>query len=199
MENHKLLLAEFIDVMFVQFEPTTERQRNHIFNRPVIRISPPAVGEKISAFGFCCHKIEYWEGGPAVFGDGYTSTGNVTDVYQEKRDDSRLNFPCFETDARFDGGMSGGPVFDSMGRLCGIISDSLKPAEDNPDGRYISHVSTLWPMLSIPVSHDRAGLPPDEVPRVLDLARDGLILCEGWERVRFSYDGNGDLSKLELW
>ena len=36
-----------------------------------------------------------------------------------------LPFPCYHVGARFDAGMSGGPVFDEYGSLCGLVCASL--------------------------------------------------------------------------
>jgi hypothetical protein len=191
--------SRLTDVMFVQIEPTNEEQLGYRFARPTIKISPPAIGERIAAFGFRCLKIEpVGDDGVFVCVDGFTSIGYVTDVLHVKKDDGFLSFPCFEVNARFDGGMSGGPVFDSTGRLCGIICSSLEPPAEDPNGEHISYVTTLWPMLSIPVTFNREGFPHDVSYPALELARGKFISCEGWEKVEINYDDRGDVSELKL-
>jgi hypothetical protein len=85
-----------------------------------------------------------------------------------------LPFPCFEVEARFDPGMSGGMVLDEQGALCGLICASLHT--DDPNAPPISYVASLWPMLKTVISVDRG----DRFPRgvsypVIDLAIDGLV------------------------
>ena len=61
-----------------------------------------------------------------------------------------LKFPCFETNARFDHGMSGGPVLDDQGHVCGIIGTGLSPEVEGVE--HYSHASTLWPVMGTMVS-----------------------------------------------
>lgn len=59
--------------------------------------------------------------------------GTIRQVYPFGRDAVMLAFPCFEIEARFDPGMSGGLVVDESGRLCGLIClrrFALADAED---------------------------------------------------------------------
>jgi hypothetical protein len=81
--------------------------------------------------------------------DATTTTGKVVEVHHERRDSVRLPFPCFQTNARFDGGMSGAPVFNEQGQVCGLICSTLTPTTINED--HASYVSSLWPMLAIPI------------------------------------------------
>jgi hypothetical protein len=94
------------------------------------------------------------------------------------RDKVMLPFPCFEIEARFDPGMSGGMVLDEAGRLCGLICASLQ--HDDPNAPPISYAASLWPMLKTVISANRDG---DRYPKgvsypVIDLAIDGVIGVE---------------------
>lgn len=53
------------------------------------------------------------------------------------------NFPHFQTNARFEPGMSWGPVFTENWSVCGVICSSVKGMTD--ETWYISYVSLLWP------------------------------------------------------
>lgn len=57
-----------------------------------------------------------------------TSIGIVTDVFPEKRDSSLLSFPSYDVEAHFIGGMSGGPIFNEAGELCGLICSGYDDA-----------------------------------------------------------------------
>jgi hypothetical protein len=68
--------------------------------------------------------------------------GEVTQLYPDGRDRVMLPFPVFETSARFDPGMSGGPVFSggSLG-VCGVVCSGL--TGDNADGQYTSFAAYI--------------------------------------------------------
>jgi hypothetical protein len=65
--------------------------------------------------------------------------GRVIDRYPNGRD-QRLPGPCLAIECAVPGGTSGGPVFDRLGYLIGLLSASY-------DGVAISFVSHLWPAL----------------------------------------------------
>ena len=148
------------------------------WNVPRFRSMPPPIGQKVIAFG-------YRESVPSVTplpDGGYhlelqdkptTSFGEVKRIYPERRDTVMLSFPCYEINARFDPGMSGGPVVDELGSVCGLVCSTLPASEDH---EAVSHVTTLWPMLRTFISADRGGKYPRDVTYpVIDLALDGLI------------------------
>lgn len=78
---------------------------------------------------------------------GSTSVGTVVEIHDERRDNFSITWPCFRVNARFDGGMSGGPVFNEAGELCGLVCACMPPGE--PGGDHVSYVTSLWPMLAI--------------------------------------------------
>lgn len=170
------------DIVFLHLASMNEEDSEaHTFNRVKIDINPLIEGDSISGFGYICPHIEYDEHGPIIDGDGYTTTGFVTKVYETHRDRGLVTFPAYEVDARIDGGMSGGPVFNNKGLLCGILSV----------GGFASHVAALWPMLAIPVSYSRANVPMGTSYPASELAKNGVINCLGWERVEPVYDKAG--------
>jgi hypothetical protein len=111
----------------------------------------PQVGEEIVGCGY--HgttrdiTAEQVEGGYRLDYAHKTAftIGRVVQVFPRSRDTGMLRFPCFQTDARFEPGMSGGPIFDGKGGVCGVICSSMPPTNEDP--RYISHGSLLWPAL----------------------------------------------------
>ncbi len=72
---------------------------------------------------------------------GQGNFGVINNVYNEYRDRIMLPCPCFEIGVSFGPGMSGGPVFNEQGEICGIVSSSI-------EGSSSSHAVTLWPSLS---------------------------------------------------
>ena len=146
---------------------------------PVVSAFAPPVGERVTAFGYRRNRARASEnsgGGRHIDIDGELmwSVGIVRGIYEWRRDDSMLPFPCYHVSARFDSEMSGGPVFDEYGSLCGLVctnfDDSLET--DEP----ISFVATLWPLFALMIDGDRG----DDYPRgvrypAIELARDGQI------------------------
>lgn len=121
-----------------------------------LRLSPgyPKIGENILGFGYYKSKASF--ANKIIRGlrvvdysqeTAFTS-GKVTEVFHPYRDKYLLNFPCFQTTARFDSGMSGGPIFNgTTGGVCGVICDSFGEADDK--GEYTSYGSLIWPSLAI--------------------------------------------------
>lgn len=97
-------------------------------------------------------------------------------MYPLKRDSARLPFPCFHTNARFDHGMSGGPIINERGDVRGVVCSSFPLVEDNPE--YISYGSLIWPALgtSIEVAMSEGARP--EMLLVYDLIERGFVLTD---------------------
>lgn len=143
-----------------------------------IEALPPTVGERVAGMGY------HTQAASLSLGDGdgnylevngvpQATTGVVQEIFECRRDSGLYNFPCYQVNARFDSGMSGGPVFNQNGRLVGVICGSL-PAEDG--GEATSYIATLWPMLRILISAKTKAHPsPKELYPAIDLALEGLL------------------------
>jgi hypothetical protein len=164
-------------------------QRDQEWKAPVITFDPPPIGAEVKAFGLHTVRFE----GSRVGDDGKLqhlqlnfersiSAGLVKRHYWEGRDRGLYSFPCFEVDARFEHGMSGGLVINDDSQVCGIVCGSLPAAEAHQE--HISYVTMLWPMMAIPID---ARLVPGGVQstqhRLRDLAARGIFTPKGWERV----------------
>jgi hypothetical protein len=53
------------------------------------------------------------------------SFGRVMEIFEKMRDRVMLPFPCIQTDVPIYGGNSGGPLFDSRGRICAVHCTSF--------------------------------------------------------------------------
>lgn len=120
----------------------------------IIDIAPPPLGSRIVGSGHCgsSGSIRFDEHGTRhieVNTKNVATVGEVRKIFPRQRDSVMLNFPCFRVNARFDGGMSGGPIFTDNGRVCGIICSSM-PAE-TPDAEHSSYAATLWPLMGMPI------------------------------------------------
>ena len=92
--------------------------------------------------------------------------------------------------------MSGGPIFNDKGFLCGIICSNLPPIKDGEE--HVSYVTCLWPLMAITIDIDRYGYPKGVKYPILELAKDGFIAAEGWEKISLITDENGDIVKIRL-
>lgn len=150
---------------------------------PSVRLSPsiPILGENILGFGYYGSMTETSTGQENIVNIKHSqetafTRGKVIEVFPQARDASMLNFPCFHTDARFEGGMSGGPIFNELGFVVGVICSSMPPVEEDP--RYISFGSLIWATMGIEI--DIAVSPATETEKVLiyDLVQKGFITTD---------------------
>jgi V8-like Glu-specific endopeptidase len=164
---------------------------------PVVDLAPPTVGETVIACGFTDSSAEETtlNGSPAfIWKDKPTvSRGVVTAVWPQKRDDGFLTFPCFEFDGRVDPGMSGGPIFNEDGRLCGVVASG----EGNDVDGYRSAGALLWAAMAIDLDGADLGEPAGKYP-LLRMAIEGKISAVGLERVRRELREDGGIRNLVL-
>jgi Trypsin-like peptidase domain len=147
--------------------------------QPQINPFPPDIGERVAAFGYRKSVLQVSKnaaGGNHIDlnDEPMVSVGVVKKLYEMSRDSSVLPFPCYQVSARFDRGMSGGPVFDETGCLCGIVCSNFEGSHvcDEP----VSHVTTLWPLFRLILSADRGDAYPRGVRYpAIELARGGQI------------------------
>jgi hypothetical protein len=156
----------------------------------------PKVGDPITAFGY--HGLSEplradTEGNRELPYNlkGSFSGGTILDVHELKRDSGMLPFPCFRTSARFDGGMSGGPVVNSKGSVCGVICAG---SGRSSDGTYSSYASLLWIAMGSTINiapHEGA---PVESRTLMDLVSSGFIKTDGTEnQITVTRSGNGQI------
>jgi Trypsin-like peptidase domain len=166
--------------LHVASEPSTSATNLKVgWMHPRVRAFPPAVGETVAAMGYRKSSIDVSKndnGGlhHELNDELIASVGIVREVFATHRDRGQLSFPCYQVSARFDAGMSGGPVFDESGALCGLICSNVEGS--HIDGEPISYVTTLWPMFLTVIQANRGDAYPlgDSYP-VFELARDGFI------------------------
>jgi V8-like Glu-specific endopeptidase len=177
--------SPFTDVAFLRLTPWSEEARRHQWRTAKMNLLPPKVGTRVSGFGYHSSAISHtqledrieveWKDSPT------TTIGEVIEIHERRRDESMLNFPCFRINAKTVGGMSGGPIFNEQGQLCGIICSGL--TEGDGDTEHISYVASLWPSMGTEIDMERKGFPTGIRYPVLELAEHGYIKAENWERI----------------
>jgi Trypsin-like peptidase domain len=176
----KAVFSRFTDVAFLHLTHPIGAVPGFVWRGVKIGLAPPSIGSRIVGFGYYDPKITVteregerleveWHDSPV------TTVGEVLEIYSQKRDSAMLTFPCYRTSARFEHGMSGGPVFNDQGELCGLICSGGETEAD-----YYSHVVTLWPSMATVLDLDREGFPKGQSypAPVADLSR--LRTGRGW-------------------
>lgn len=187
----KLWGCKFTDIAVLRLSPTVEEQRHHQWRLPKLQMTPPKIGEKIFAFGYSRPDANNNTNGMTLTVDGRTAIGDVIEVHHLQRD-QRLNFPCFQTNARFDGGMSGGPVFNESGYLCGLVCSNLPPIESNED--HVSYVTSIWPLMGLKIDMNRKNSPIDITYPMYELAKDEFMTVIDLDKISLLSDGKTALT-----
>jgi hypothetical protein len=148
------------------------------WRQPRVNPFPPDIGNTVAAFGYRESTIKISQNDQGgrhieINDEPITSVGTVRAIHEFRRD-MLLPFPCYQVSARFDGGMSGGPVFEETGALCGIVCSNI--AGSHIDGEPVSYVTSLWPLFRLGMNFDRGDRWPKGAPYFgIDLARADLI------------------------
>ena len=151
----------------------------HGWSAPRVNAFAPQVDERVAAFGYRRGRASASRNPAGGFhididDEFMSSVGIVREIHEWRRDQVMLPFPCYQVGARFDAGMSGGPVFDEYGSLCGLVCDSIEGSHQS--GEAISFVTTLWPLFTLLIDADRGhNYPRGLVYPAIELARDGQI------------------------
>lgn len=119
----------------------------------------------------------------------HITIGGVTDVYPDGKDTFQdldgnitgdLPTVCYQTTARIDFAMSGGPVLDPSGSVCGVIAAGFdRSVPEEPDTSYVSATPYIF-MLN--VAYDK-----DNQVSIYDLAKRGVVPTDkSFERLRMT-------------
>ena len=174
----KIALCPYSDLALMSVVPVNELAKAQPeLVAPPLRVLPPAKGEKIAAFGYASTSTISEEGLQLKFGlNPSTSEGIVTEVYPLSRDSALLSFPSFEVKTHFIGGMSGGPIFNEAGEICGLVCSGY---DDAP----VAYGVVLWPMTGIRIDHSVPRVVSEGPYTILELARADIMRVIGWEYV----------------
>lgn len=126
----------------------------------------------------------------------HASSGEVLQLYEHGREtfkDLEGNFTgklptvCFETSARFDSGMSGGPVLDPTSSVCGVISTGFEQDDlDESDSTSFASATPYLFMLKVPYDVYMTGkqLGGRKI-MVYEMVERGLVACdESFEKLK---------------
>jgi hypothetical protein len=181
-----------LDIAVLALGVPEDWPNDHLWKVPKISLLPPKIGEPIFGFGFANSSVSQDPSSsiPTVDLHPRTTTGSVVEVHHELRDTARLPFPSFRTNARFDPGMSGGPIFNGRsGDVCGVICSSLPATTDEED--HISYASTLWPIIATLVDTTGTSVSGGTPYPLRRLFENGTLYTEDLANVQLITDTNG--------
>jgi S1-C subfamily serine protease len=145
---------------------------------PQFILSPgiPKEGERIIAFGYPYNKVEANSDLIKYFHKNAYARGHIIKVHEKQHDFGKFNFPCFRTEARFDHGMSGGPIFNENGKVCGVVCSGLAPSEEGQE--YFSIGSLMGIALTIELDLAFNGDTNTEDLTLYDLVERGFVATD---------------------
>jgi len=188
----KIWYPPALDIAFVQVHVPQKVDGSGALQIPIVRLTAqvPRIGEHVLGVGY--YRMDGRLSDKTTTGHDMSfaqetalSDGVVSEVHGEYRDLSMLNFPCFRTDCRFDGGMSGGPVLNQRGCVCGVICSSL--GGDESTG-YTSYASLMWPAFAGALELSLDGAPARWVTLYEMACRNFVNMDESISRLRLEGD-----------
>jgi hypothetical protein len=192
----KVAVCPYSDLALISVVPVDDLAKAQSTLGPLrMNVLPPMKGEKIAAFGYASTSVVAEIGQRVTFQlNPSTSRGAVTEVFPEKRDSCLLSFPSFEVQGHFIGGMSGGPIFNEAGDLCGLICSGYDDAS-------VAYGVVLWPMVGIRIDHRIPDVISPPPYTLLELARAGLMDVCDWHDVEANvepYEDRDGTKKIRL-
>ncbi len=137
------------DLCILSLERMSGLPKDLTIRQAAISRRVPKIGEQVMMAGF--RAPEAAPAGPdatTIEGGVYVSVGLVSATYPNGRDSVMIPWPCIELNVGATGGMSGGPAFDSDGRLVGVVCASVGEGAGGT-----SYVAIVEPILETAFPH----------------------------------------------
>lgn len=131
-----------------------------------LQVALPLVGERLWAFGYR-HQLII-DGAASI--TPFVSSGLVTEAFPHGRGE-RMPSPCLEVQMDTLGGMSGGPVVNSDGKLVGIVSSSI---DGGP-----SFITLIWDALRFDIKGTIPLLKRHDDTNLIQAMHLGLVKISG--------------------
>jgi S1-C subfamily serine protease len=167
----------FLDIALMLVELPRHNETNELLPLGMLALSPgiPDIGNSCIGMGYSSVEWKVHQANLPEISHSYHATRGTIEENHFPGRDQRLNFPCFLTNARFDLGMSGGPIVSATGQVCGVICSGTEMAD--PAIPMISYGSLIGPALAIPIKMKGS----DGVTKsffLWDLVRGGAVFCD---------------------
>ena len=182
----KLYFTDDLDLALMQLNLPIARVTGEPLCMPALRLGTriPRVGEQCAGIGY--HAMD-WQRGTGIHAHHVeqkyaASQGRVCEVHLDRRDDFLVKFPCFQTDCKFVGGMSGGPVIESRnGTVVGVICSGFDGPEEEPPISYVS-LAGMSLLLTLEATDEESGVIKKKF--LCDLVKGGAVATDGQFIVR---------------
>ncbi len=134
--------------------------------------SPPAIGSPIVSFGYPdSSRVFVREETSQIIGSLYQ--GTLQEVSDRPRDTVMVKYPYFRGDFEAKPSLSGAPVFDTMGRVFGVVTTSFREA----DGSYrISYMSRIVDLLGLRVPMPSGENLEEEELTIQQMVQRGIVI-----------------------
>jgi hypothetical protein len=170
---------------------------------PVISFAPPRIGETVRCVGYCDSRVP--EGGLSLaemiagslnpydcFSHRLVAIeGRVKHIFLRGLSSGFATGPCFTIDVEVPHGLSGGPIFNSSGAICGAIYTGASMFFGAPTtvGALFYPIFLLRLSFGISMAHGRFNLTATDRP-LADLVSTNMIRTDGAEeeQLHFSSD-----------
>ncbi len=173
----KIFFSPVTDIAFLSLEPYNQEAWEYKWKSLGLDLIPPKIGERIFAFGYSNVEIKKpqknhfeWRAIPM------TSVGEVKEIINKTMG---LNYPSILTNAPWKNQMSGGPVFNEKGFVCGLIGTS----NWEKDNHNYSTAPLIWPSMSTILDINRQGFDQNIEYPALELCKNKIIKGNGWEKI----------------
>ena len=168
----------FSDIALVSSTLNSDAHPEYPLMLAPMEVALPLIGDRLWAVGYRHQGLD----GDRALVTPLVSSGLVTGAFPFGRGE-RMVSSCFEVAMETVGGMSGGPVFNSDGRMVGIVSSSF---EGGP-----SYVTLLWDAIRLRVKYAAPKVSASKNISLLGAHHLGLAKLEGdvdrdpWGEVTF--------------
>lgn len=146
----QVALRENLDIAILKIDvPVLKKTNQSLLAGVKLDFSIPEIGSNLICAGFYqmdWNVISEEEKTVDMAIERAFSHGIVSEIHFPHRDKALLKFPCFRMDAEIASGMSGGPIFNETGGVCGINLSSFdlgKPIKKGSQISYGAHISSL--------------------------------------------------------
>jgi Trypsin-like peptidase domain len=120
------------DIAILRLQPAHELPPGFRVQFGIIDPTPPSLGKNVRAFGYTrteMHTLASQNNEILFAYDPCESEGMVLEIFDTHRDRGMYHFPCATVAANFEHGMSGGPVVNEFGFICGVVSGGFNTQE----------------------------------------------------------------------
>lgn len=182
-------LCPFSDLAVLHINPIAGSEDMPRFGRLLMNFELPVAGQAVTVWGLANQRIRVNEDGSVdAGGNPFKSVGLVTDVHPFGRDGFLMTWPVAAAEAHLKGSMSGGPVFNEQGQLCGVATLGHETADENQNP--LMYYSLLWPLLPLHLSFPREDLPRETTYSFRNLIENQFVAAVGWDQEWLSFEGD---------